>query len=217
MKKLLVVVVVLAIALLGASAAMAGIANTKHDLSSGSSASYKNSGTTEICVFCHTPHGAATTVPLWNRTNTTTTFTLYTSTTFNATTTKTQPSGASLACLSCHDGTLALSSLLNQPNSAAAAAGSDGGGVVSDKIKATATTNLGSDLSNDHPVSFSYAESYNNDSGLRTEATVTNGAKVIGGRVECASCHDVHNAAGFSPFLRGTMNGSALCLGCHVK
>jgi predicted CXXCH cytochrome family protein len=216
MKKLLVVAVVLAIALLGASVVMAaGITNTKHDLSSASTGSNKNTVTSEICVFCHTPHGALTTVPLWNRTDTTSTFTLYSSATFNATTTKTQPSGASKACLGCHDGTLAISAnIRNQPNSGDADAVA-GTGVTAGKISG-ANTNLGIDLSNDHPVSFSYAESLAGDTGLLTEANVTNGAKIIGGRVECASCHDVHSNTN-APFLRGTMTGSKLCLGCHIK
>jgi len=45
--------------------------NTKHDLSAGStgasikSQSPASGGTTEICVFCHTPHSASPDAPLW--------------------------------------------------------------------------------------------------------------------------------------------------------
>lgn len=56
-----------AIALM-AGQAFGGIASTPHDLRPLNTA---NSGTnTEICVYCHTPHGAAllpTNSPLWNR------------------------------------------------------------------------------------------------------------------------------------------------------
>ena len=64
MKK--VIVLAAAIALF-ATPAFALISGTAHDLSSANNAS---SSITEICVFCHTPHGADTTVtdaPLWNR------------------------------------------------------------------------------------------------------------------------------------------------------
>ena len=62
----------LAIALVGgmtsmtASAQLTGIAATKHNLGSTGTGVNKFSGTAEICVFCHTPHGADTSaaVPL---------------------------------------------------------------------------------------------------------------------------------------------------------
>jgi len=56
--------------LLPAMSAVAGIYNTKHNLgSSGLNAASNFSGTEEICVFCHTPHGgdASAAVPIWNR------------------------------------------------------------------------------------------------------------------------------------------------------
>ena len=50
----------------------AQIRNTKHNLGTtpGGTGVNQFSGTAEICVFCHTPHGADTSaaVPLWNRT-----------------------------------------------------------------------------------------------------------------------------------------------------
>ena len=56
---------------LGATAAHAGIANTKHSLGADNAANenYMTTGTTEICVFCHTPHASNTNVqaPLWNK------------------------------------------------------------------------------------------------------------------------------------------------------
>ena len=48
-----------------------GIASTKHNLGSGPGLAGRNqtSDTAEICVFCHTPHGADTAAPapLWNK------------------------------------------------------------------------------------------------------------------------------------------------------
>jgi cytochrome c553 len=75
------------------------------------------SSTREVCVFCHTPHGANTSVPagsppLWNRQVNTTGYTPYASPNFD-TPSLGQPQGVSLACLSCHDGTIALDALVN--------------------------------------------------------------------------------------------------------
>ena len=54
---------------LAVGTAFAGIANTKHNLGSTGTGTNSFDGTDEICVFCHTPHGADTTAnpPLWNR------------------------------------------------------------------------------------------------------------------------------------------------------
>ena len=74
----------------------------------------------EVCVYCHTPHGANTTatLPLWNRTLKATSYATYdllqTST---LTQTVSQPGAASLSCLSCHDGQTAVDSIINMPGS----------------------------------------------------------------------------------------------------
>lgn len=74
----------------------------------------------EVCVYCHTPHVANTTVnlPLWNRTMKATTYTTYDQLgTSSLTQTVSQPGAASLGCLSCHDGTTAVDSIVNMPGS----------------------------------------------------------------------------------------------------
>ena len=72
-----------------------------------------------ICVYCHTPHGAnkQITAPLWNRTvNAASNYTIY-----DKPTTLMRPIGLpgpnSLTCLSCHDGTISIDSVLNMPGS----------------------------------------------------------------------------------------------------
>jgi len=72
----------------------------------------------EVCVYCHTPHGANTTIaaPLWNRTNVGNTYTLY-NIPLTSGQTPTQPGVNSLTCLSCHDGTVAIDSIVNMPGS----------------------------------------------------------------------------------------------------
>ena len=155
-------------ALLFIQGAMAGIFNTKHNLgSTGINAASNYSGTEEICVFCHTPHGgdATAAVPLWNRHLDPTGFQTYDqrgTTTLDA---KIEAIGSvSIACLSCHDGTQAMDSMINEPGSGsdvwAFSSGRWSGQAASVAGRigpVTVVTNLGKDLTNDHPVSVQFA------------------------------------------------------------
>lgn len=71
----------------------------------------------QVCVYCHTPHGANSTIaaPLWNRAIPTTTYTTYNLLGTGASQTYTQPGGSSLVCLSCHDGQQAVDAVMNMP------------------------------------------------------------------------------------------------------
>ena len=74
----------------------------------------------EVCVYCHTPHGANTTIsaPLWNRTKPQSTYKTYNQLgTSTITQPFDQPGRNSLTCLSCHDGTIAIDSIINMPGS----------------------------------------------------------------------------------------------------
>ncbi|MEW6312462.1 MAG: cytochrome c3 family protein [Pseudomonadota bacterium] len=75
----------------------------------------------EVCVYCHTPHGANTTkgaMPLWNRTLKNNTYNTYNQLgTSTITQTFSAPGANSLTCLSCHDGTTAIDAVLNMPGS----------------------------------------------------------------------------------------------------
>ncbi|MBI1821033.1 MAG: hypothetical protein HYR79_04915 [Nitrospirae bacterium] len=104
------------------------IAHTKHNLAANPDILASSNGTInlngDICVFCHTPHGGRTDVagggaPLWNRRLPVAgAYTPYTSPNFDAAGSNPgQPKGVSLACLSCHDGTIAFDSLINAPGS----------------------------------------------------------------------------------------------------
>src|SRR5450759_485972 len=107
------------------SMAMASVVNTKHNLGashpSGVDGNHTNA-TTEICIFCHTPHGADqdTFAPIWNRAANTNQaiykrFSDLGRLTFDA---AEAPIGSvSAACLSCHDGTQGMDSVLNSPHS----------------------------------------------------------------------------------------------------
>ncbi|MEH6471734.1 MAG: hypothetical protein V7752_10810, partial [Halopseudomonas sp.] len=104
------------------------IANTRHNLGSGGPVN-SSASSSEICVFCHTPHGADTSgaLPLWNRTLSAETYDTYGADTLDALDAiesganandnhLPQPAGSSKLCLSCHDGTLAIgTSIINSP------------------------------------------------------------------------------------------------------
>jgi predicted CXXCH cytochrome family protein len=148
--------------------AQAQIADTKHNLGSTGTGINKFSGTAEICVFCHTPHGADTSaaVPLWNRALPAPgSFTTYDSLGTSSLDGKTAPVGSvSIACLSCHDGVTSMSTVINQPGSGgynkdgAAMAGSWTGANQSGGTLGVdgQITNIGKDLKNDHPVGIQY-------------------------------------------------------------
>lgn len=101
-----------------------GIINTRHNLTQSSIGAgattmnpYRNDYG-EVCVYCHTPHGANGTIdaPLWNRTIKNTTYTTYSDIGGGSLTQSiSQPGMNSLTCLSCHDGTLGVDSVINMP------------------------------------------------------------------------------------------------------
>lgn len=149
-----------------AGSALAGIANTKHNLSSSGTGVNKTSSTDQICVFCHTPHAAdvstAGAPPLWNKGMPVTTgFTMYSTDSMQGTALGLSGS-PSLACLSCHDGTQAMDSTVNAPGQGlgsgyiGAVGNWSGANQTAGKMNSTTVALLGKDLSNDHPISIPY-------------------------------------------------------------
>ena len=171
------------------SVAMASVVDTKHNLGASNQAtSNHTTGTSEICIFCHTPHGGDSTTfaPIWNRGVGTATYTRFSSLgrlTFDA---KEAPIGSvSAACLSCHDGTQAIDAVINAPGSDSNPIGpGNGSGTngwsqgqrMGDGTFAPADgpwsgsgtprgdmVFLGTDLTNDHPISMQYGGGGIND------------------------------------------------------
>jgi len=150
------------LAMASSSVYAATIVGSKHDLSP------LTVNTDQVCVFCHTPHGSDNTapVPLWNKNLPTgTVYTRYSSlnvSTFDGTEAPIN-GGISIACLSCHDGAQAMDTVLNAPGSGGYnGAGSpiDGaiGSMPGDGIPLSLPIpNLGTDLSDDHPIAVQYA------------------------------------------------------------
>ena len=209
MKCLIVLSVALALGF--ATVANAEIAGSEHDFSG------QGFAQGQICLPCHAPHNASAqataNVPLWNHAVSIQTYQLYTSDTIDAGSPSgslAQPSGVSKLCLSCHDGTIAIDAFGGNPGSQTI----------------TGNANIGTDLSNDHPISFVYdtslalADGSLNDpstalAGLAGSNGTIEDDMLFGNRLECASCHDVHNKFGNESLLLKSNAGSALCLTCH--
>jgi predicted CXXCH cytochrome family protein len=142
-------IMLLAINSIGFKPAMAqGIDATKHDLTGG--------GVSEICVFCHTPHGAnaAVEAPLWNKLASSVTYTTYDSTTIDGDILAV--GSVSIACLACHDGSQSTDVVINGPgagNSSPAGVALRGGDRFLDPGQ---SFTLGTDLSNDHAIGVQY-------------------------------------------------------------
>jgi hypothetical protein len=226
--------------------AQAGIVGSPHDFSSQSWNTDPGDPAT-VCSTCHTPHHAdSTVVPLWSHQTTAATFTMYNKVNVPvsqmAATPSSSPNGPSLACLSCHDGTVAINTY---------------GGIGNYSTHGTATTItngalIGTDLTHSHPISLVYNPALvgngpTQDKWLYNPQTTPvltpvsgtfvpgndmtiNGFLLNGNyTLECTSCHDVHNQLG-TPFditsnpklvkivgVDGSGKGSLLCRSCHNK
>jgi predicted CXXCH cytochrome family protein len=195
-----------------ASTAYAEILGSPHDFTS------RGFSQGQICLPCHTPHNpnpAVRSVPLWNHEVTSSTYTVYSSPSLDAGIPPgflNQPGGVSKLCLSCHDGTVAVDAFR----------GNRGSQFI------TGVVHWGTDLSNDHPISFIYdTELATRDGGLNDPTVTPSGIPGLTGTIqqdmlfnyslECSSCHDVHNRFNIERLLKKNNAGSALCLTCHNK
>lgn len=243
MKKVLVLAAVAG--LMTATAAFGGsIVQSKHNLTStGTGTTAGNTAvTSQICVYCHAPHNGTGQLPLWNRNNPAGGgFTLYSGVNMQSRQFATgfSTDSTSLFCMSCHDGA-GLGSRVHNSGAiirTGAAAGTAGRPLYNGAMDAN--TIFGTDLTATHPINFPVPTSNNSQADLWLSPINggqgymggnTNVAfdfplfKASGGRggpsgnraLECGSCHAVHDSTN-SPFLRYTMEGSKLCLGCHNK
>jgi predicted CXXCH cytochrome family protein len=190
-----------------ATASADTILATKHDLSVSGPGPIKAVTESEVCMFCHAPHNGTGETPLWNHTMSQASYIPYSSSTTRATIG--QPTGASKLCLSCHDGTIALGMV----NTRSAAVPMQNGVTTMPGGR----SNLGTDLSDDHPVSFVYDRTLATANGeLKDPATLNTRVRLDhNNQMQCTSCHDPHDNQ-FGKFLVQNNYGSALCLNCHV-
>jgi predicted CXXCH cytochrome family protein len=183
------------------------VVNTVHNLSVSGPGSIKATSETEVCVFCHTPHNSNPSGPLWNRSDPGATYVLYNSSTLQAV--PGQPDGSSVLCLSCHDGTIALGNVMSRISDI-----SFSGGIT--RMPA-GKSNLTTDLSDDHPVSFLYNSALSSSDGqLKDPSSVTYPVSLENGKVQCTSCHDPHKNL-YNDFLVASTQFSGLCFKCHDR
>jgi len=197
----------------------ADIRSTKHNLSTTGQGDVKALTESQVCVFCHTPHGANDTeglvAPLWNRNLAADgTYIRYDSNSTQANIDN-NPGGSSKLCLSCHDGTIAIGNvnvLGGNTDVSIDMLGTDAGMMPSGNGTTSGfTRDIGTSLENDHPISFSFDTSKSGqrlalaDGELRDPqnpdgdhiAIPSTGNKPLipldhQGKVQCTSCHDPH-------------------------
>lgn len=222
--------------------AASGIGQSRHNLGSlnPGDRNIKTIATSEICVFCHTPHHTNTAnnlKPLWNRgTSIPASFTAYGATIGGTTIANTNIGSTSLACLSCHDGVTTFDNLVNAPGkSGLTVGGSDMGWtfvendtVVSDFFSTNTPFDksryiIGMSLSNDHPVSVTY---YADRAGLRDISTVIASINLTSDLAGSASSYDngnlMKNFWAVKGFISDTAtiadllkDGRVECSSCH--
>ena len=191
------------------AARVSDVAGTVHNLSTSGSGVVQATSESQICVFCHTPHNAeqVPATPLWNRKLSGQPYSFYSSTSMDSSVPVDLGSGTKL-CLSCHDGSLALGAvnvLNGQADVTITLTGTAADGTMpAGSGEATGfTRRLGTDLTNDHPISITYDSTLaSTDGELRDPALVSHIANRAPGvkpavplendQMECISCHDPH-------------------------
>lgn len=198
-----------------------GVSQTRHDLSMAGGGMWTYD-TTEVCVFCHTPHvGQGTVYPLWNRDLSPATFSMYTSPTFNMT--PNAIGSPSTLCMSCHDGNMAMNVVVNSPGRGTTGSIPDGGvdtelsdiyypgspfGILPN-ISGNYPLGNPNNLADDHPISFTYNpnddQQGNNFPDIGGDGKITGAATTTkyplysnsngSNQFECSTCHDVHDTA----------------------
>lgn len=222
------------LAILIAALAMGGtIVGSRHDLSlfnqrafgtpdTGPMTGFSFNNYKQACIYCHTPHGANNAAPLWNRQLPEQTgYQMYDGPNFDSRLGP-APDGISLACLSCHDGSVAVDAIRVKPKdyedtgthykmSREGSAGSDSCGKCHNRTDGAyggitgahdaVVRYLEKDLRDDHPISMPLPTvdmdpQFNQPTIMKDDGgrMFPNGIQTFeGDKVQCASCHDPHN------------------------
>jgi len=184
-----------------------GIANTPHDVQV-----MTGEAGLEPCAMCHSPHSGTGSYPLWNRDQAAQTYTLYDSPSYDMNDNN-QPQEPSSLCLVCHNGV--FSSLVNYPGP-----GSHTNENYDYEMNPTFWAMIGTDLSNDHPISFTYeptADNQQDNNGFPDAAPCPTatwrlwipgdmgaityplyGSGATANQFECATCHAVHDTVNYT-------------------
>ena len=149
-----------------------------------------------VCTFCHTPHREGQGQPLWQAMSRIV-YTTYDSSTLKAEVG--QPTGVSRLCL----WRAMMGRLLSACNRAGMYRLSFRGGTTR---MPSGPSNLGLDLSDDHPISFVYDSSLAGRNGQLAYPSVLRGTPVQldkTGQLQCTSCHDAHDDSVWQVFSYG--------------
>jgi predicted CXXCH cytochrome family protein len=190
------------------SAQIAGDVLGMHNLGPGSKSPITGARP-DPCTYCHAPHSALNN-GLWNQKLTIQSYTTYTSTTEANHARQPRLGSDSNECLSCHDGTVAV-----------------GDTVVSGQVTMRGSMYpadvFGNNMQPTHPFSLVTPLKDNVDLAASLVAShrtadPTGAVKLIGGNVECTSCHNPHVQAKdlvSQNFLVKNSSSAQLCLACH--
>ncbi len=179
------------------------------------------------CQVCHIPHKAqnylTAKAPLWNHKLSSSVYLTYDGN--NSATYKggAITLGSSIACLSCHDGSVAVNQTSGYTGSSAT--NSLNGAAVYAPSFAIETVGGATDLRNMHPIGVSYSAAVagGDDQLQPITGILTKMLKGTAQTVECASCHDIHETTGtagtiaYDHALIQPLDGGTLCLTCHKK
>lgn len=184
-----------------------GIFGTQHDFKNVSGKNWNIPD--EACTVCHTSDESigGTSVPLWNVKNDLQNFIPYGN--LNGNSDIIESDIGSKLCLSCHDGTIAEDNL----------------GILPNKNRESQQLKINHIVSGEHPVSIVYqSDNTENKTGLFNHVNTMSGLGntinedlLFEEKMECASCHDVHNLVGSTGLLKIKNTKSELCLTCHNK
>jgi len=181
-----------------------------HDLGPGSR-SPMTGARPDFCMYCHEPHnGVGGRTPLWNQKLTVQNYSLYTSDTETNKARQPVMGADSNLCLSCHDGTVA-------PGTTAAY------GKVTMFGSMYSYDIFGSNLQPSHPIALALPLKDNPDliASLASHGQTgdpTGAIQLVGGNIECTSCHNPHVQAKDTisqNFLVRDSSSGQMCLACH--
>jgi len=194
------------VAAMPALAQETSVVDSPHNLSAGGPGEVRAAAEEQVCIFCHTPHHAAFIITLCNRSMPPDAYTPYTSRALDAEVG--QPTGMSKMCLSCHDGTIALGAVLSRSMPIVMRSGIT--------TMPQGASNLGTDLTDDHPISFRYTSVLvAKDPHLRMPASLPSQVRLdYNQELQCTTCHNPHNNA-IGDFLVMHNEDSQLCIACH--
>ncbi len=186
-------------------AAQNRVSETVHNLSATGPGPIRAQSESRVCIFCHAPHNTGGVAPLWNRELPMSSYRIYQSSTLDAL--PGQPTGSSKLCLSCHDGTIALGDVISRAQRIAMLGG---------EVLPAGPSNLGTDLSDDHPISFFYTNAVASaDQQLASPSALPPEIKLdASGQMQCTSCHDAHHNL-YGQFLVMQPEFGTLCVACH--